>query len=71
MRSEDGQGEYAYLDRQPYFQKIERFLIHETAMHFIDIFRFLFLETYSVFAILSKFNKNIKGEDTGKVFFKL
>ena len=28
----------AYLDRQLYSQKMRRFLIHETAIHFIDTF---------------------------------
>ena len=37
MRPGDGQGEKAYLERQPYFQKMERFLIHETAIHLIDV----------------------------------
>ena len=41
MRTGDGQGKNAYLNRQPYFQKMERFLIHETGIHFIDLFRSL------------------------------
>ena len=32
----DGQGPDAYLARQPYFQAMERFLVHETAIHLID-----------------------------------
>ena len=28
MRPGDGQGKDAYLSRQPYFQKMERFMIH-------------------------------------------
>ena len=69
MRPGDGQGKDAYLDRQPYFQKMERFLIHETAIHIIDVFRFLFGEIESVFANLSKLNKHIKGEDSGHLLF--
>ena len=69
MRPGDGQGKDAYLDRQPYFQKMEKFLIRETAIHFIDVFRFLFGEIDSVFANLSKLNKIIRGEDAGYVFF--
>ena len=69
MRPGDGQGKNAYLDRQPYFQKMERFLIHETAIHIIDVFRFLFGEIDTVFANLSKLNDNINGEDAGYVFF--
>ena len=69
MRPGDGQGKGAYLNRQPYFQKMERFLIHETAIHFIDVFRLLFGEIDTVFANLSKLNKHIIGEDAGYVIF--
>ncbi|MDC1356658.1 Gfo/Idh/MocA family oxidoreductase [Pseudomonadota bacterium] len=70
MRPGDGQGKDAYLSRQPYFQKMERFMIHETAIHIIDVFRFLFGDIKSVFAKLSKLNNYIKGEDAGIVFFE-
>ncbi|MEZ5740638.1 MAG: hypothetical protein R3E68_15060 [Burkholderiaceae bacterium] len=40
MRLGDGQGPEAHLSRQPYFQQMPRFLVHETAIHFIDSFRF-------------------------------
>ena len=70
MRPGDGQGEKAYLERQPYFQKMEQFLIHETAIHLIDVFRFLFGDIKSVFANLSRLNPCIKGEDAGIVFFE-
>jgi len=70
MRPGDGQGKDAYLDRQPYFQKMEKFLIHETAIHFIDVYRYLFGEIKSVFASLSKLNSNIKGEDTAIIFLE-
>lgn len=69
LRPGDGQGPRAYLDRQPYFQQMERFLIHETAIHFIDTFRFLFGEISAVFARLRRLNPAIKGEDTGYVLF--
>ncbi len=69
LRPGDGQGKDAYLNRQPYFQKMERFLIHETAIHFIDVFRFLFGEIDAVFANLFKLNKYINGEDAGYILF--
>ena len=69
MRPGDGQGKDAYLKRQPYFQKMEKFLIHETAIHFIDVFRFLFGDIDTVFANLLKLNKHIKGEDAGYILF--
>ncbi|GIS87989.1 MAG: hypothetical protein CM1200mP18_06990 [Gammaproteobacteria bacterium] len=38
LRPGDGRGSEAYLNRQPYFQQMERFLVHETGIHFIDTF---------------------------------
>lgn len=69
MRPGDGQGPRAYLDRQPYFQQMPRFLIHETGIHTIDVFRFLMGEVDGVFARLRRLNPAIAGEDTGLVAF--
>lgn len=69
LRPGDGQGSQAYLDRQPYFQTMERFLIHETAIHLIDSFRYLMGEVGGVFAHLRKLNPAIAGEDAGHLFF--
>lgn len=69
LRPGDGQGPNAYLDRQPYFPKMKRFLIHETAVHFIDLFRYLFGEIRAVFAQLHQRNPAISGEDGGVVLF--
>lgn len=69
LRPGDGQGPRAYLDRQPYFQSMERFLIHETAIHLVDTFRYLFGEVASVYASLRRLNPVIAGEDAGLVIF--
>ena len=69
LRPGDGQGPRAYLNRQPYFQKMERFLVHETGIHFIDSFRYLMGEVSSVFAQLRQINPAIAGEDAGYVVF--
>jgi len=69
LRPGDGQGPDAYLDRQPYFQDMERFLVQETAVHLIDVFRYLFGEMNSVFADLRRVNPVIKGEDAGLIIF--
>ena len=50
LRTGDGQGPDAYLSRQPYFQKMEHFLVHETAVHWIDTFRFLLGDINAVYA---------------------
>lgn len=69
MRPGDGQGPSAYLDRQPYFQKMPRFLMHETGIHMIDVFRYLLGEITGVFARLRRLNPVIAGEDSGLVTF--
>ena len=70
LRPGDGQGPQAYLARQPYFQTMPRFLVHETAIHLIDVFRFLLGEVTGVFARLKRFNPAIAGEDAGLVTFE-
>ena len=67
LRPGDGQGPDAYLDRQPYFQTMERFLVHETGIHLIDTFRFLFGEARRVYASLRRLNPAIAGEDAGLI----
>ncbi|WP_373496948.1 Gfo/Idh/MocA family protein [Aquiflexum sp.] len=70
MRTGDGWREDAYLDRQPYFRKMPRLLMHETGVHFVDTFRYLEGEITEVFANLKTLNPNIKGEDAGLIFFR-
>ncbi len=71
LRPGDGQGPDAYLSRQPYFQKMERFLVHETGVHWIDTFRYLFGNPSAVFADLRRLNPVIAGEDAGLIIFDL
>jgi len=70
LRPGDGQGPMAYLARQPYFQRMERFLVHETAIHFIDTFRFLLGDVSGVTARLRRLNPQIAGEDAGVIMFE-
>ena len=69
LRPGDGQGPEAYLARQPYFQQMPRFLIHETGIHFVDVFRYLFGEPDAISAELRQLNPAIKGEDAGTFTF--
>jgi predicted dehydrogenase len=70
LRPGDGQGPDAYLARQPYFQQMPRFLVHETAIHFIDTFRYLVGEVSAVTARLRRVNPAIAGEDAGYIIFE-
>lgn len=69
LRPGDGQGPDAYMARQPYFQTMPRFLIHETGIHLIDVFRFIMGEVVEVTARLRRLNPAIAGEDAGLVLF--
>ena len=69
LRTGDGQGPEAYLDRQPYFQTMPKLLIHETGVHWVDTFRYLLGEPEAVYADLRKLNPVIAGEDAGYFVF--
>ncbi len=70
LRPGDGQGPRAYLDRQPYFQQMPQFLVKETAIHWIDTFRYLVGEVQAVYASLRRINPVIAGEDAGTIVFE-
>lgn len=67
LRPGDGQGERAYLNSQPYFRDMQRFLIQETGVHIIDVFRYLFGPMRRLSANLRRLNPVIAGEDAGIV----
>jgi predicted dehydrogenase len=69
MRTGDGWGENAYLDRQPFFREYPRLLVYETGVHFVDTFRYLLGEVETVYARLRRLNPVIRGEDAGQVLF--
>lgn len=69
LRPGDGQGADAYLARQPYFQTMPKFLVHETGVHWIDTFRYLAGDPEAVYADLRKVNPVIAGEDAGYLVF--
>ncbi len=69
MRTGDGWGDNAYLDRQPYFREYPRLFVFETGVHFIDAFRFLLGEVQTVYARLRRLNDVIAGEDSGQIVF--
>lgn len=71
LRPGDGAGPDAYLARQPYFRDMKRFMMHETGIHIVDVFRFLFGEVRTVSAKLRRLNPVIAGEDAGLVVLEM
>src|SRR5262245_22852876 len=62
MRNSDGRGAEPY-PAQPYFRAMERLLVYEMVVHFLDTFRFLLGEFEGVFCRMGRVNQTIKGED--------
>ena len=70
LRPGDGRGERAYLDRQPAFQTMPRLLVHETAVHFLDLLPWLLGDVVSIYADLRRLNPVIAGEDAGTLLLE-
>lgn len=70
FRPGDGRGPEAYLERQPYFRAMDRFLVHETVVHYTDTFRYLLGEVRAVTARLRRINPAIAGEDAGIIVYE-
>lgn len=62
MRTADGRGPAPY-PVQPYFRDMERFLLQETVVHFLDTFRYLLGEFASLSCRTARLNPVVRGED--------
>jgi predicted dehydrogenase len=62
MRSGDGRGPEPYTV-QPYFRQMERLIVYEMLVHFLDTFRFLMGEIESVYCRTKRLNPVLAGED--------
>ena len=69
-RTGDGWQDDAYMSRQPYFREMQRLLIFETGVHFVDTFRYLAGEIGGVYASLRRLNPDIAGDDSATVMFE-
>lgn len=62
LRTGDGMGPDAY-QAQPYFRTMPRFLLLETAIHYLDTYRYLFGESTHLSCRIRRCNPAIAGED--------
>jgi D-apiose dehydrogenase len=67
MRTGEGWGPGAYMDRDISFWHKNRLLLHEIGVHFADTFRFLFGEVETVYARIQRNNTTLNGEDAAVV----
>jgi predicted dehydrogenase len=68
MRNSDGRGAEPYA-AQPYFREMERLLVYEMVVHFIDTFRFLLGDFASAYCRMGRVNPRVKGEDYTLIHF--
>jgi len=64
-----GASYFSGFSRQPYFQRMARFLNHETAVRWIDTFRFLMRAVDAVYARTRRLYPVLAGEDAALVMF--
>ena len=67
MRTGEGWGSDAYMDRDAGFWTEPRSLLREVGVHFVDTFRFLFGEVDTVYARTQRQNPMLTGEDAAIV----
>jgi predicted dehydrogenase len=67
MRTGEGSGPNAYMDRDISFWHRTRLLLQEVGVHFADTFRFLLGEVETVYARIQRNNKTLNGEDAAVV----
>jgi predicted dehydrogenase len=69
MRTGEGWGPNAYMDRDISFWHKSRLLLNEIGVHFADTFRFLFGEIETVYARIQRNNTTLNGEDAALIVF--
>ncbi len=62
LRTGDGLGPAPYPE-QPHFRRMPRFLLLETAIHYLDTYRYLFGEPERIHCVTHRNNPAIAGED--------
>jgi D-apiose dehydrogenase len=62
IRTGDGRGDAPYAV-QPYFRTMERLLVYETLVHYLDTMRYLCGEFQELYCSLARINPAIAGED--------
>lgn len=62
MRAGDGRGDAPYA-QQPYLREMDRVLVYEMLVHFIDTLRYMAGDVASVYCQLRRVNPVIRGED--------
>lgn len=62
---------FPVFENQPALAKLPRFILTDIGSHILDICRFLFGEVKTLYALTSKINPAISGEDVANVLMKM
>lgn len=59
---------YPVFENQPFLAELDQFILTDVGTHVLDVARFLFGESHSVYCQTHRINPFIKGEDVANVF---
>lgn len=62
---------FPVFDGQPYLKELDRFILADVGVHLLDVVRFLFGESSSVYCQTQRVNPTIKGEDVATVSLQM
>lgn len=62
---------FPVFDNQPFLKALDHFILTDVGSHVLDICRFLFGETKSLFCVTQRVNPTIKGEDVANVLMEM
>ena len=62
---------YPVFDNQPFLAELEQFILTDIGVHILDVARFVFGETKSLYCQTAKVHKKIKGEDVATLALKM
>jgi D-apiose dehydrogenase len=62
---------FPVFDNQPFLKELEQFMLTDVGSHILDVARFLFGETRSLYATTYRVHPDIKGEDVATVMMTM
>jgi predicted dehydrogenase len=62
---------FPVFDNQPFLKKLDRFILTDIGSHVLDTARFLFGEARSLFGVIRRVRRDIRGEDVATVTMKM
>jgi predicted dehydrogenase len=62
---------FPVFENQPFLRELPQFILTDIGTHLLDVVRFLFGETESVYAVTHRVNRDIRGEDAVSALLRM